>query len=545
MKDPRGTVTTILYGAGTHRRFTQDGPVLPDVWAEYLQHPHDQVALLLEPWLKLTPFDIVKRMQERMGDAVCDRHEVVYNRTTVLCRLTLKDLVAEIIPLTGWYVRLGKSPEGKKRPARKKAASSKGSAKLALPTEDQMWEDVVRPAVPSFPHPGLLAFVRIAGVIAYLGGNSDQDRSKKEEEDLDEQLAELHRSLDGIRAESARRKIAQWVLTGWRKALKLGLPQPDKTGLIYSINRNRAAMLALTQSVKTVKGDAAARLFSIKSMDLTWAIVDCGIDATHPAFLDRSAQEDEGSASALQRLRNSRVKQTYDFTQLKELLRGTLPGHHRGRKSQNTILKANERPKRHGIIDSMNDPFQPLVLVKKNQKPAKISGLSLTVLCPFVDELEVLRKKWKQLRKKSITAAFKDASPYNLSSIVVLAEYDGKKALLTGDARGDKVLNGLRQTKLLKNDKLHVDLLKLPHHGSQNNVTAEFFQQVTADTYVVSGDHVKFPNPHETAMKWLANARGNDPYVVYCTYDLPYMRKIFKDKLRVPKENNISILADI
>jgi hypothetical protein len=205
----------------------------------------------------------------------------------------------------------------------------------------------------------------------------------------------------------------------------------------------------------------------------------------------------------------------------------------------------NAFAKRHGIFDSMNEPFQPLILFKENQRPAMVSGLSLMVLCPFADELEVLRKKWKQLRKKGITAAFKDASPYNLSSIVVLAEDEGKKAILTGGARGDKVLSALQQKNLLKEGKFHVDLLKLPHHGSQNNVTAEFFGQLTADVYVVSGDHDKFPNPNEKAMKWLADARGRDPYVVYCTYDLPYMLKIFKEKLRVPKKDEISISANI
>ena len=203
--------------------------------------------------------------------------------------------------------------------------------------------------------------------------------------------------------------------------------------------------------------------------------------------------------------------------------------------------------KRHGIFDTMNDPYQPLILVKKEQKPAKakIEGLSLTVLAPFATELVKLQAKWKQLRKKSITAAFKDASPYNLSSIVVLAEFEGKKAVLTGDARGDKVLAGLKQRGLMKNGKCHVDLLKLPHHGSQNNVTAGFFEQLTADIYVVSGDHIKFPNPHKQAMEWLAKARGDEAYTIFCTYDLPYMRKIFKDKLRVPKANEISIAAEI
>ena len=198
---------------------------------------------------------------------------------------------------------------------------------------------------------------------------------------------------------------------------------------------------------------------------------------------------------------------------------------------------------REGIFDLMNDPYQPLVMTAKKQKSAPIAGLELTVIGPFAKEVEALRKKWKKLRKESVTAAFSDPSPYNLSSIVVLCEFDGKRALLTGDARGDKILNGLKEKDLLEDSSIHVDLLKLPHHGSQNNVTKEFFEQVTADTYVVSGDNDKFPNPHKKAMEWLADARGDDDYLICCTYDLPYMHKIFGKKLVVPKSTETSVMA--
>jgi len=43
----------------------------------------------------------------------------------------------------------------------------------------------------------------------------------------------------------------------------------------------------------------------------------------------------------------------------------------------------------------------------------------------------------KEEKAKAEAAAFIDRSPYNLSSIVVLAESDNKKILLTGDGRGD------------------------------------------------------------------------------------------------------------
>ena len=206
--------------------------------------------------------------------------------------------------------------------------------------------------------------------------------------------------------------------------------------------------------------------------------------------------------------------------------------------------------KRIGIVDRLNWPFDKIGkskmrLVMSGQEPAKIEGLALTAVGPAAKEVEALRKKWVELRKEGIMAAFNDRSPYNLSSIVVLAEFGKKRMLLTGDARGDLILQGLDEAGLLDDGAIRVDLLKLPHHGSQNNATKEFFEAVTADSYVVSGDHVKFPNPHKKAMGWLAEARGDDDYKVYCTYDLDYLHDIFGDRLVVPKTGKTSVEAKL
>ena len=50
--------------------------------------------------------------------------------------------------------------------------------------------------------------------------------------------------------------------------------------------------------------------------------------------------------------------------------------------------------------------------------------------------------------------------------------------LLTGDARGDKILEGMELAGLLEKDgKRHVDILKVPHHGSDNNMETIFFKR--------------------------------------------------------------------
>lgn len=170
-----------------------------------------------------------------------------------------------------------------------------------------------------------------------------------------------------------------------------------------------------------------------------------------------------------------------------------------------------------------------LIMASKSAKPVTLAnGLKLTVIGPLQPELQALQKahdKWlrdrntkKAKSSEAALAAFVDESVPNLSSIVVLAEAGDKRMLLTGDARGDKILEGLELTKLLKpKGKLHVDILKVPHHGSDNNMETSFFKRVTADHYVFSGDG-EHGNPERKTLEMLLAARGDDDYTVHLTY---------------------------
>jgi hypothetical protein len=163
--------------------------------------------------------------------------------------------------------------------------------------------------------------------------------------------------------------------------------------------------------------------------------------------------------------------------------------------------------------------------VKKVKLPG---GLELTVLGPNQERLDALKDDWKRKMKKkpgakgaalqALAAEFIDESVYNLSSIVVLASFGGHTMLLTGDARGDDILSAARRGGLLKNGRMHVDVLKEPHHGSDRNVATEFFRAVTADHYVISANG-KYGNPDSPMLKMLAEARADDgrPYTVHLT----------------------------
>lgn len=195
----------------------------------------------------------------------------------------------------------------------------------------------------------------------------------------------------------------------------------------------------------------------------------------------------------------------------------------------------------------LNSPFRSPQLVLRRSRCAsvQIDKLSLHIVAPGAEELDRLRTVWKLKRKEGILAAFKDESPYNLSSIVALATYEDRRILLTGDARGDVVLQGLTSLQLLDDEgRIHVDVLKLPHHGSKNNVTPDFFDRVTADHYVVSGDRIRFPNPAQDSMQWLREARDGAQYRVHCTHEFPDMRALFGERLVTPPTGLRSITVD-
>src|SRR5688572_18766733 len=156
-------------------------------------------------------------------------------------------------------------------------------------------------------------------------------------------------------------------------------------------------------------------------------------------------------------------------------------------------------------------------------------GLTFTVVGPMLPELTKLHGKhqaWLEELKaggksaEDVLSAYVDPSVPNLSSIVVLAEVEGKRMLLTGDARGDKILNGLELTGLVgEGGTMHVDILKVPHHGSANNLDDDFFERVTADHYVFSGNG-EHGNPEREALEMLLASRGNAEYTIHLTYPI-------------------------
>jgi hypothetical protein len=203
-----------------------------------------------------------------------------------------------------------------------------------------------------------------------------------------------------------------------------------------------------------------------------------------------------------------------------------------------------------------------LVMSRKGAKPIKIGSLTISIIAPFQADLLKLRKEWNEWlaeNKKAVkdikekvekdatflskstfpniainTALANELAPFllkqldldnaekilgrrekvttpNLASIMFLIEEGNKTVLMTGDGHWEDIFKGLQAIKKLDLKKgLHLDVLKVQHHLSEHNISAEFCNKITADHYVFCGNGEN-ENPDLDALKMLIESRTTNP----------------------------------
>ena len=69
----------------------------------------------------------------------------------------------------------------------------------------------------------------------------------------------------------------------------------------------------------------------------------------------------------------------------------------------------------------------------------------------------------------------------NNNSLIVIMEYNGKKALYTGDIREERMQDILEELE-------EVDLLKYPYHGRKNTLSRDFIQRTKPKMTIITGN---------------------------------------------------------
>lgn len=188
------------------------------------------------------------------------------------------------------------------------------------------------------------------------------------------------------------------------------------------------------------------------------------------------------------------------------------------------------------INQGLHDP----ITVDSVASPISGGNLQLEIVGPTQANLDALREKWKEWldeHEAQIAAgnakvmANADRSVPNLSSICFVARAEGRTILFTGDARSDHILQGLRVKNLLDaSGRANFDVFKVPHHGSDRNITKAFFRKVTADRYVISANG-KYGNPDLATLIWLVEAAKdqNRAPEIFVTNKTPSTTKLIEE----------------
>ncbi|HEU0078686.1 MAG TPA: S8 family serine peptidase [Longimicrobiaceae bacterium] len=357
MEIKREWLERLIFEGEVSRRFTQDSPVLPDVWIRYgmkLTRGEEPVLdLLLTPHADSTAGALFLAVQQRVDyerregghwqrlrdpggefqallaaareavytppedeeardDTPCDPElpNLAYNQSTVVGCLHLAEVVRVLLPLTYWWRRSVCHDPGRATLADLDDAEGRAAIERDL--------DRIASGKPEKGGPAdLLWLVKVVGSMLAAAGTPDtpdmrwEDRWATWKEILADngELTRLFRQhILGDRPE---------------EVVCPGLPEDTP---LFMVSRNRKAKAGVAFSVQAVKADAARRVFNASCAKLAWAILDSGIDATHPAFrrrrddvvLPSPFEDDRGRPG-----NGTRVDGTFDFTRIRFLLSGS------------------------------------------------------------------------------------------------------------------------------------------------------------------------------------------------------------------------------
>ena len=171
----------------------------------------------------------------------------------------------------------------------------------------------------------------------------------------------------------------------------------------------------------------------------------------------------------------------------------------------------------------------------------------LTLVSPGPQELDALREEWpkslkrsgftgprnhetvlQELEKRSrygpprgVLGAEPDDKAANGSSIAVVVEHGGERALLTGDAHAKVLERTLSRYAEEHGGPLVVGDFKLPHHGSFSNLTKKLIGLVHPKRYLISSSSQFYGHPDENAIKLVLKHHQGDPPVLVFNYRSP------------------------
>jgi serine protease AprX len=316
MAIPREELTRWIFGAEEARRYTQDSPILPDVWLAYGEAPDDSIDLLLTPHAKSTAAALASALAHNLGGPeLGGKHlegaRLAYSESYVVASLSFAQLIRCVLPLSRWwYTHLwppgAEDLDDPKDPKSQGERELHGDLGLWAQRHVQELQSELLPRDERHRRTGPGA--ELAWLIGLIGRIASEQSDGRQREPVPP-------DADSMRQLAFNEGAA--LLAGMRYD-----PRRARQPLLWAVSRNRQGHTALWRSTRSIKADAVGRLFDSSCAGLRWGIIDSGVDATHPAFRRRDehgklvADPFGGAPPKL----GTRVVASYDFTRLRTIL---------------------------------------------------------------------------------------------------------------------------------------------------------------------------------------------------------------------------------
>jgi hypothetical protein len=291
----RALVELVLLGPMNDRRQLQDSPILGDVWIAFAARPAAALDLLITPEKDRPAGPVAVLLARRVADlglprAAGEEAQVAYLQGLVAARLFFRELVRVVVPMTVWWRRVRveeRLPEFLKERLPDCIETIIAWARAA---DDEDAQAARSEAFADFNT--LDRYATLAGVI--LWGSLQRKRRTTARGGG---LVNLIASSDGPAD----------IVGELRRLFKEILDQRASDHAdIWQVSLNRQAMPAVERSVPAVKADAARTLFNVRCNQIRWAVLDSGIDGSHPAFQDAEGR--------------SRVVRAFDFSHIRKIV---------------------------------------------------------------------------------------------------------------------------------------------------------------------------------------------------------------------------------
>ena len=337
MSDLRDFLESVVYHTGDRRRYTQQSPVMPDVWISYGMDPGEQLELLLVPDWHYTPAALAAALKERLdlngarNERLAEfRHSrkkrllpaVAHNQNTVVATLWFDELVRGVLPLSRWWARSVAGVETRGHEDKLVGRLSSGPKRQGL--AEDLAKAMAGDGAGRIPS-DVVWLGRVVGLLARLSQKDGRRLVAEEAVEGTARLKTLFKSHEELAA------VVVELLQGVEPV------DGEDDFPLYTVNKNRRTKPSLYDSLAAVKADATRRVFDVGGEAIRWAVVDSGIEARHVAFRKRgengAPQPDpfpkrsprrrrrRGAQSASPQYRNdTRIVATYDFVHIRELL---------------------------------------------------------------------------------------------------------------------------------------------------------------------------------------------------------------------------------